>query len=286
MYFPSDIEEDLCCSFCRKKFTDVIKILNCGESICRSCHDELQGKKLDATRHFKCQVCSKSHLMPEDGLPENRSLSRLIKRRKIENPSSDHVALTLGRQLAALRDQADSLKSFNKIDYINRYCNEAENMVKEACEAVVKRFDQIQHDHLVEINEYRSKRLESVASTSQQPDAYNDRMDTLNQQMDTLNAKWRDRINRVEVLASVDEISEAAYQAKAVQAKMIELEAELKDDALAGQIISFRPRKSIFQLKDGWIRSFDLSLDFILKKRKDQTPSRVQDESSFCKIFY
>ena len=81
-YSSDEIDEELKCSLCHEKFTDVVKLLpGCGESICGRCYEELRG-----ARELECRVCRQVHTMPAGGLVDCKGLARMLKRRRIARP--------------------------------------------------------------------------------------------------------------------------------------------------------------------------------------------------------
>ena len=75
-YQAKQIKSLLNCSICKERFIDAIKCLPCDESICDECSSKITS---NASREYKCQICTKIHLLPEEGLPDHVRLIKLLK---------------------------------------------------------------------------------------------------------------------------------------------------------------------------------------------------------------
>ena len=249
MFFRSaEIEEDLMCAYCKKKFVDVVKIVpSCGESICGDCYEELK-EGMEESFTFKCQACKKSHKMSEDGFIDNRSLSRMLKRQKIDKPLTEEAA-KLKRMVNALEAQVRGLQSFDEQDYIHHHCDQLEVEVIEEINSLVKQLNEIEEDLLKQIREYRKRCLDAMTTRSTKRSQANEQDQTfesidVREEIDKFQARWNEYFNQADVIVKNIDIDDALKEAKDLEIRLHSLERALKSNALDGQILSFKANHS------------------------------------------
>ena len=266
MYYDSiDIDPALSCSFCHARFTDVVKNLTCGDSICGHCYDGLRDKKVDDSRRFKCQACSEMHEMPINGLPNVKGLAHIAKRPRIEKPLSEE-ARKLKEKLPIVRAQLKALKSFDARTHVNKHCDNVEKKIKETCESLTNHIRKIEQDLLKELDEYRQTRLELLFRKSESinqiiNDGDRDQIVVMNREIDEFYLKWNEYFSRVDALDKDYEIEAALDKIKHLDSKARTLRNTMCYDAFDGLKICFKPNKSDFDLREKLIETFDLSIN-------------------------
>ena len=98
--------------------------------------------------------------MPKDGLPDAKLDIHVAKKKKLERPLSDQEK-ALKTQFEIINRELDDLKSFNGQDIINNHCDMLEIDVIVAVESAHKRINEIGDEWINNINEYRTKSLNS-----------------------------------------------------------------------------------------------------------------------------
>ena len=243
------------CPFCRTKFSDVVKLIpDCGSFICGACYDELV-KSLEDSKRFKCQVCDDDHVLPKNGLSNCTMLLDLV-RNPIEKPLNEQ-AKKLKLLTENVRDEMARLDSFDPRDHIEQHCVQLEHDVSQAAESAVKHIHKIETGLYTQIKEYRQKCLDSLLAQSStgQPRATlsgNTKLDldALTKEMQDFATKWDDYFKRLNALASDIELEAAAEQTTAFQARIRNLEQEMRDSVLGAKFLQFNPKASFYSAND------------------------------------
>ena len=216
-YNSADIDEELHCSFCKQKFKDVVKLVPiCGESICGECSDALL-EGMNKAREFKCQICQKKHTMPAEGLTEAKSLSRMLKKRKLDKPLTNE-AKKLKSELVDVQKQLSALKSFEPRQHVEDYCDRLEKSVIGSVGCLILNFNLIKEQLKKEINEYRQQCLETAVvvpgpktrarshEVAKRAESDRKKLDMFSPEIELLSKKWNDFFNRPDMIASDSEI--------------------------------------------------------------------------------
>ena len=252
MYYHSlDIDQEFRCSSCKEEFSDVVKSI-CGESICGDCNEDIL-TMLPPDRKFKCPVCPKTHQMPQEGLPDSKVIGRMLKRRRIEKPLTEHEK-RLKSELATVKDKLETLQSFDRTECIQAHCDELEFQVLDAFESTFKRLQEMEQDLTKEIQSYRAKLLEASVSKSHN-------QFTSDQIVELLN-KWEDYFSWPSTVPDDVEISSAVSELNGFARQLSFLKAEVKRELFQGRLMVFKPNLALLEHKKNLQRMLNLQFQF------------------------
>jgi hypothetical protein len=155
-YQISDLEEHLKCPKCNEKF-DLPRILPCGKSVCETCLKELT----DANK-IKCPLCTRDHLVPDDGFIINEFILRTneLKAKKVYRCASydefDRILLTIERDIKEIeaKYQLPQLQ-------IREHCKLVRNQIDIATETLIQKINNIRESYIGEINLFEEKCIKS-----------------------------------------------------------------------------------------------------------------------------
>ena len=248
MYYNSEeIDEDLKCSVCKEEDIDVVKLIpDCGESVCDDCYEELKDS-VDEADHYKCLACKDEHTMPKKGLPEIKSLKRMIKRRRLEKSLSDEAKM-LKSIIASFPDQIQAVKDFDERELINHHCDQLEIQVSEEIDSVMRRLNELKESALERIDEYRSVCLSSWATRSGDASMTRakEELDALAKSLAEFSCRWTDYFNRIDALASDKEVTNAIGVARCFERKIRSFMKRQRSGALNGKTMLFKADESVF----------------------------------------
>lgn len=153
-YKQDDIEGELKCQLCQKRFEDA-RILPCSESLCHMCIvNNLDGDD-DKNRRFRCVFCGVAHVMPENGFIKNGLISKLAEKRAVEvrrgvlMDQLKSLLVDLDEKLIQLNADLN-----NPLEAIEQHCTSLRNQVELAAESIFLQIDKFKHEYLTQIDEY------------------------------------------------------------------------------------------------------------------------------------
>ena len=247
IYNPDAVDKTMKCSsvLCKRDFVDVIKLMpECGLSICGRCYERIDEDIDSQSKQYKCKACGKIHLMPENGLPDNKGLLGILNEKNFEKPLSDQ-AKSLKAQVELIQSRLQDLNTFDGIEYINNNCSSLELEITVAAESARKHIDKMEESLLKKINDYCQECLDSLHNESS-----NQSLEALTSETDTFIHKWTSSFTRLDVLASEKEIDEAMSEANTLDSRIQSLETELRTSALQYKNKEVKINKAFFEDND------------------------------------
>ena len=242
-------------------------IPECGESICERCFDEVK-TSMNEAKQYNCRVecCKKLHLMPENGLPDNKYLERMVNQPRTRKRLSE-PAKTLKSLIESIQEKIKKSRNFDEQKSINSLCDQLESQVQSAFEKVRGNFEVIENDLLGDIEEYREKSLElwtkqstQSAELTTQIESCKSKLNSLNNQMVDFSSKWVHYFDSIEVLATESDIDSALSKAREYSSRIEAIEANMSSLALNHELAMFKPKLAFFQEADEWSTEYNLCL--------------------------
>ena len=162
-YDPGEIEPALCCSFCQRRFSGVVKLIpECGNSICGECYAFLESELENLPAQYTCKACGeKDHLFSTRGFANNKTLMDLAKKEPIERPLSEQ-AKKLRELVGRVDEEIKRLDAFDPELYIREQFGQLEDEEAFAAEAAVNHINTIESDLHSQINGLRQEFLVSL----------------------------------------------------------------------------------------------------------------------------
>lgn len=179
--------------------------------------------------------------MPEIGLPDCKTLLRILKQKNFEKPLSEQ-AKSLKVQVEMIQNKLQDIKSFDAHEYIDSHCDSLKLEVNTTAESARKYINEIEESLLQEINAYRQECLESWPS---QPLIQS--LQALSRRTDAFIQTWNNYFTRLDVLVSEREINDAFDQANSLDKKLKSMKTELRNMALQGKQIEFKMNETFYQ---------------------------------------
>jgi hypothetical protein len=161
-YEAVELENILICMICENKFQDP-RLLPCGRTFCNSCIDFMVDTE---KKKVKCQYCSKTHEIPQDGFMPNLDMARIVKLK-----SNEVFRCKLDRELRTksnlLRNKVDKIKNDLTVgeSLIRDHCDKVRNDVQLAVEQAHVKLDEIHGELMDEINAYEKRVQENLKNT-------------------------------------------------------------------------------------------------------------------------
>ena len=156
MFYEENNISDLSnCSKCNERL-DEPRVLSCGDTICSLCQSTIHVNN----RQYMCIICDKSHFMPEEGLPVNKGLQKLLSRQPIQVYRSPAVE-SLQKGLGSIRKIMNSLlfSINNGVEKIQEECIELRNQVQLAAEQAIQQLNVFREEMLNEINQFENETI-------------------------------------------------------------------------------------------------------------------------------
>ena len=155
IFEESYIRNLLKCNQCSNNFTeyDQPKQLQCGKIVCNTC--EFKIEKNASNKKFKCEICLKYHIIPDEGLSINELAFNLIHSRP-KQMSRDERYETLKKNLNKLDLSSGELKFNleNGNDTVKKYCNEQKRRVQLAFEPKMKELNDLNEAFIKDIDDF------------------------------------------------------------------------------------------------------------------------------------
>jgi vacuolar-type H+-ATPase subunit H len=168
-YDSNQIDNELLCKHCKERLKKP-KLLPCGETICSSCEKKI---KVD-NKIYECLICKKNHEMPKNGLPNIKSLLRILSIMPT-NVSSEKLNDSLEKLLDEINNKINFIKHGieNSNDLIQVHCIDLRNDVQLKAEQVIRQVNDISAKLIEEIDEYEKELIDLNRSKSESLDAFN-----------------------------------------------------------------------------------------------------------------
>ena len=244
-YEYNDVDDQLKCSYCATKFIDTVKLVpDCGSSICEECYREIR-EQVDDSSYFECRSChGDRHLMPKNGLPDNKIAMNLLRMRPNEKPMSEK-AKNLKASISELQAKIGRLRSFDPGREIHSYCDQLEREVTEAAENVIRLVDEQKMNYLKKIDLYRSELLNTSSKkvTGLKSDLANQRLNQylarLDEDVGDFSINWTSYFNQMRITVSDAEIDRALAEANQHSFNVSQTEKRFRKNAFNKQYMSF-----------------------------------------------
>ena len=125
-YEETKINIELNCVKCNQRL-DEPRNLPCGEFICAYCYISIEVNN----NKFKCFICKKDHLMPEEGLPISKRLLRILSLKSKEVFRSKEIK-QLKDNLNVIQEDINKFSCGidNDIERIKQLCVDLKNKVQ------------------------------------------------------------------------------------------------------------------------------------------------------------
>ena len=149
----NNLKREIYCEICRCKLANPI-ILPCGSFICER-HIQIDKIK-QLNKKFKCELCNKTHIIPEEGFPTNKLVSKavwLIDSLEMGDTFRDSIKAC--ENIENLHRKFDNLKADPSF-FIHEYFNAIKNQMDLHKETIVGEIDRI-HRELIDEIESREK---------------------------------------------------------------------------------------------------------------------------------
>ncbi len=219
------------CAQCKEKL-DEPRMLPCGETVCSKCLSSIQVNK----NHFKCMICSEQHLMPEKGLPLNKSLlSFLSKQPNTIERGRSIEELTQKLKILSTNITSLSFTLNNSVEKIKEECNQLRNQVQLATELAIQQINVFNEEMINEINQFEIHQFQScIQSYRSNEDNKIKSLKTV-KELELFHSKWSQYLNTSQI--KDQEISKACNDVTYLNDKA-ELE-KLKIESSSGRILKF-----------------------------------------------
>jgi hypothetical protein len=228
-YSEKELNNIFDCNNCKQIF-DEPRILPCGFSICSSCVANIH---FYADNTFNCSLCSKKHVLPEEGFPVNRSLISLksidpvlIKQIELFQQSLDRIKETI-IQLSFTINNSD--------EQIQEHCMNIKNDIQLTKEEAIEHISDLSEQLIQDVNEYERKciRLNRMNSFD-----YKHYLNVLNE-LEMFHSKWSQYLMRSSVLIKNEIILEANKNAIDLNKKAEKEKSNLWDMIFNGDMVYF-----------------------------------------------
>jgi hypothetical protein len=149
------------CDQCNLSFDEYCqpKFLPCFKTICTKCEMTIHREAIN--KRFKCEVCSKDHLIPDDGFVSNEMAFKIITTEPMDisrGENYDKLELNIDK----IESLARKLKSDfeNSIDKIKEHCLEQMRLVQLSTENAIEKLHNLNKELIDMIAEYEKKYIE------------------------------------------------------------------------------------------------------------------------------
>ena len=185
----------------------------------------------------------------------------MIKKRRIEKPLTDHEK-RLKSELVSIKDKLDSLKTFDRAEHVNSYCDQLEFQVLDAFESAYKHLQETEQELQKEIQVYRDKCLGVCVSRSFAQPVVNgeslsvsnhdgqSQLNALSEQIVELLNKWEDYFSRPSTVAKDIEVCSAFSELTRFSQRIRSIKTTMKNEPFQGQLMVFEPNVALFEDKD------------------------------------
>ncbi len=151
------------CNQCDGKFTeyDQPRSLPCGKIVCNNC--VLKIEKEATNKKFKCPICSKHHVIPEEGFVFNELAYHLV--------TSKPTQIWRGKKYEKLKINLIKIESLinelklnfeNGADQVKEYCQEQRRLVQLATEKKIQELQTINEKLIKEIDEFETESIDTL----------------------------------------------------------------------------------------------------------------------------
>jgi hypothetical protein len=162
-YEQSQIYSILKCDQCHNDFDhyDQPKSLPCGQTICCVCLDEIE--RIAVNKKFKCAICLKEHLIPEEGFAVNVKISKLMLTQAKEITRSDECE-KLKEKSKNIQLKLNNLKFNldNRNDKIETHCLELIAQIDELAEQRIEEINKIRESLSKKVNDYKQDCIQNI----------------------------------------------------------------------------------------------------------------------------
>jgi len=162
IFEESFIKNLLKCNQCNECFNDYDqpKSLPCGKIVCNICESKIETEAICG--RFKCAICSKDHLIPDEGLNINELAYQLVMSKAQEIWRGQKFE-TLENNLRNLKSMSRELKDNldNGVDYIKEHCNEQRRRSQLSTEKKMKELNDLNEETMKRIAEYEEKCIQT-----------------------------------------------------------------------------------------------------------------------------
>jgi PIN domain nuclease of toxin-antitoxin system len=183
MFYAEDqINDELNCTKCNQKL-DEPRNLPCGETICAYCYISIEVNN----NKFKCFICKKDHLMPEEGLPISIRLLRILALKSEEVYRGKEVK-QLKENLEIIQEDINkfSFGIYNGIDKIKGLCLDLRNKVQLKTEEAIEQLNEHNKQMITEIEEFERECIKSYQANEKA----NNEFKKTKQELEEFNLKW------------------------------------------------------------------------------------------------
>ena len=235
-YQESEISSLLICPACDCKYEDP-RMLACGKIICKFCVQKLE-------RKFICSFCSKTHSIPDEGLPECETISKLLSIQPNEVHRSDHVKL-LKANLDEIEKKIGEL-SFainNGVDFIKEYCIVLRNDVQFATEKAVKEINEFSEEMINKINTYEKERIKDYQELKEDKNEFTKFVD----EMKNFHIEWVSYLKHFEI--KDQEVLNANTRASELKIKSEEQKTKLDNFNFNGRYLKYHKNLNCVEKK-------------------------------------
>jgi hypothetical protein len=156
-YEAVELENILICMICENKFLDP-RILPCGRTFCNSCIEHMTDTN---KKKVKCNFCSKTHEIPNEGFMPNLDMARIVQLK-----SNEIFRSRLDRELKTKSDnlRKNVEKALSDLDIgetlIRANCDKVRNDIQLAIEQAHVKLDEI-HKELMDSVDSHEKKLQA-----------------------------------------------------------------------------------------------------------------------------
>lgn len=230
----NQFDELLKCSFCQKRFVDIIKIIpTCMSSICGDCCSDIFDQA-NEENGFRCKICDVSHTIPEDGLPDDKKALAILRTKKVERPL-DTLSIGLVSAIEHTQMKVKQLESFDEKERIDLHFDLLEQDVREAARSTFEHIARIETNLLDIINKKRETLLDdkssdqdvSIREKRARIQLLKGKQEELLKEMTSYIHEWTEYLNHLNIFKSDQEIKEAQSKAKEFGLLVSEWEKEI-----------------------------------------------------------
>ena len=251
-YDEKEIIDLLKCSQCHEKYTDVVKNLPCGNSICSKCETEFK----NAPDGGACKQCNSTHKLVDE-LPNCLPLMKLLSKKPSE--------IYRGRDVESLKRYLSELKGSNqefKIELsdaktkVTHFCNRLREDVNKSAQKATDHINETKGRLLIQIEDYEKGLMDKVSHP--RGDAklltMKDEWLKMTEQIDEFEKKWNSYIKQLTLEDS--EVSRATRRAQDWKYDLNKARDALTDDVFQHKILKYESNKQFFETENnfGYLR--------------------------------
>lgn len=168
-YKENQISNELNCKLCKNRLEKPKILPCCGQTICLECTSLIEIK--EETNEFKCQLCAKIYLKPNDGFLTNFALLNLLSIQPINDESIEKLESNLNiinKKIKEIKLASNN----NGADFIQEYCIDLRTDVQLATELAIIQLNDFNDNFIRKINNYEKECISNLKEKQNDNDTF------------------------------------------------------------------------------------------------------------------